>query len=89
MLVAIHGFFSRICDPRFGGTYMTLLNTVNTLGWAVPKTLALKLVGVLTIYKCTDNALDSSSTSNLQNVSRGLFKIEFYRFAVDFDVVGT
>lgn len=88
MLVAIHGFFSRICDPRFGGTYMTLLNTVNTLGWAVPKTLALKLVGALTIYKCSNNTLDSCSTSNLKNVSHGLFKIGIYRFAMNFNVVG-
>lgn len=89
MLVAVHGFFSRICDPRFGGTYMTLLNTVNTLGWAVPKTLALKLVGVLTIYKCSNNALDGCSTSNLNNVSHGLFKIGFYRFAMNSIATGT
>lgn len=69
MLVAVFAFFSRISDPRFGGTYMTLLNTVNTLGYVGPNTLALNLVDVLTFYKCSNDAQNTCSTLDLKEVS--------------------
>lgn len=69
MLVSIYAFFSRISDPRFGATYMTLLNTVNTLGWVAPNTMALKLVDTFTFYKCSNNFRNSCSTPELKNVS--------------------
>ena len=41
MFVAQMAFFARIADPAFGGTYMTLLNTVANLGGKWPPSLAL------------------------------------------------
>lgn len=32
MFVAQMAFFARVSDPKFGGTYMTLLNTLANLG---------------------------------------------------------
>lgn len=45
-------YFSKISDPRFGGTYLTLLNTVFNLGSRWPVSLALTLVEPLTWRKC-------------------------------------
>jgi len=69
MLVAVYGFFSRVSDPRFGGTYMTLFNTANTLGWSAPRTLALKLVDKFTFYECSDDVLDNCLVLDSKNVS--------------------
>lgn len=52
MSVAGQAFFSRISDPRYGGTYLTLLNTVNNLGTRWPVSLALFLMDILTWKKC-------------------------------------
>lgn len=69
MMVSVYSFFSRISDPRFGVTYMTLLNTINNLGWAAPHTLNLKLVDTFTFYKCSNNDENNCSTLDLKNVS--------------------
>lgn len=69
MLVAVFAFFSQISDPRFGGTYMTLFNTVNALGYVGPNTLALNLVDTLTSYQCSNDAQNTCSTSDLKAVS--------------------
>ncbi|XP_031572070.1 acetyl-coenzyme A transporter 1-like [Actinia tenebrosa] len=52
MFVAIMAFHARISDPRVGGTYMTLLNTITNLGGNWPPTLALWLVDELTWKNC-------------------------------------
>jgi len=44
MFVAMMGFSAKISDPRYGGTYMTLLNTISNLGGNWPSTLALWFV---------------------------------------------
>ena len=36
MFVAQMAFFARVSDPRIGGTYMTLLNTIANLGSLAP-----------------------------------------------------
>ena len=41
MFVAQMAFFSRVSDPRIGGTYMTMLNTIANLGTMWPRTTAL------------------------------------------------
>jgi len=41
MFVAQMAFFARVADPAFGGTYMTLLNTIANLGGKWPPSLAL------------------------------------------------
>lgn len=52
MFVAIMAFHARISDPRVGGTYLTLLNTVTNLGGNWCQTLALWLVDGLTWSSC-------------------------------------
>ncbi|XP_071805763.1 acetyl-coenzyme A transporter 1-like [Asterias amurensis] len=52
MFVASMAFNARISDPRIGGTYMTLLNTVQNLGGNWPSTLALWMVDFLTWKSC-------------------------------------
>lgn len=52
MFVAIMAFHARISDPRVGGTYLTLLNTLTNLGGNWCQTLALWLVDGLTWSSC-------------------------------------
>lgn len=68
-MLAVQSFFSRISDPRFGGTYMTLLNTVMNLGSAVTVTIALKLVNFLTFKKCLNDTQNSFPSPNSNNVN--------------------
>ena len=53
MFVAIMAFHARISDPRVGGTYLTLLNTLTNLGGNWCQTLALWLVDGLTWSNCS------------------------------------
>lgn len=71
-MASIFAFFSRISDPRVGGTYMTLLNSVNSLSWMIPNTLALKMVDFLTFKKCSNGAQNNCSTEYLNNVKNQL-----------------
>ncbi|KAM4693933.1 acetyl-coenzyme A transporter 1 isoform 1-T3 [Discoglossus pictus] len=52
MFVAIMAFNAKVSDPLIGGTYMTLLNTVNNLGGNWPATMALWFVDHLTTKQC-------------------------------------
>ena len=47
MFVSQMAFFARVSDPTFGGTYMTLLNTIANLGGKWPPSLALYAVDAL------------------------------------------
>uniref|UniRef100_A0A2S2NMY7 Acetyl-coenzyme A transporter 1 n=1 Tax=Schizaphis graminum TaxID=13262 RepID=A0A2S2NMY7_SCHGA len=67
MLVAITAFFSRISDYRFGGTYMTLLNTVSNFGMTYSSSIGLKFIDFLTFKKCSNDFENSCSTVDLQN----------------------
>ncbi|XP_025193547.1 acetyl-coenzyme A transporter 1-like, partial [Melanaphis sacchari] len=55
MYIFTLGFFSRICDSRFGGTYMTMLSTIASFGWVLTNSLALRMVDVLTFSKCSND----------------------------------
>ena len=46
------GFFAKIADPRIGGTYATLLNTVSNFGGTWPKFIVLAAVDWFTARKC-------------------------------------
>ncbi|CAI6365998.1 unnamed protein product [Macrosiphum euphorbiae] len=70
MFVAILAFFSRISDPRFGGTYMTLLNTLSNLGFVWSSTVALQLVDLLTSKECSFDSMNNCSTLDLQNICK-------------------
>ena len=65
MYVAVMAFFARVSDPKVGGTYMTLLNTLTNLGGNWPSTLALWMVDGLTLRKC----LSPSNREEISTVS--------------------
>mmetsp|Transcript_85529 Transcript_85529/g.169728 ORF Transcript_85529/g.169728 Transcript_85529/m.169728 type:complete len:478 (+) Transcript_85529:80-1513(+) len=46
-------FFARVSDPAYGGTYMTLLNTLGNLGGKWPPTVTFYLVDALTCKGAT------------------------------------
>lgn len=50
--VSLMAYHAAISDPKIGGTYMTLLNTVTNLGGNWPSTLSLWLVDKLIIQEC-------------------------------------
>lgn len=68
MFIAVLAFFSRISDPRFGGTYMTLLNTLSNLGTIWCGFLVLGVVDFLTLKECTLDSQNVCSSPHLQNV---------------------
>jgi len=68
MVVSILAFFSRISDSRFGGTYMTLLNTLSNLGGAWSSPVAFGMIDFLTFKQCSLDHKNNCSTPNLKNV---------------------
>lgn len=52
MFCAAMAFFAKVSDPRVGGTYMTLLNTLCNLGGNWPNTFFLWLVEIITWKSC-------------------------------------
>ncbi|XP_022162906.1 acetyl-coenzyme A transporter 1-like [Myzus persicae] len=70
MFVAILAFFSRISDPRFGCTYMTLLNTLANLGYMWTSTAALGMIDVLTFEECSLDSINNCSTIDLRNMCK-------------------
>lgn len=69
MFVAVMAFFARISDPLFGGTNMTLLNTLTNLGTAWANTAALWMTDFLTYKQCTSNTNNTCSSEIEINVS--------------------
>ncbi|KHN83662.1 Acetyl-coenzyme A transporter 1 [Toxocara canis] len=69
MFVSMMAFNAQISDPKIGGTYMTLLNTLNNLGGNWPVTLILSLTGFFTFKDCvvkgTKTVLYSCNTKAL------------------------
>ncbi|RZF36257.1 hypothetical protein LSTR_LSTR014274 [Laodelphax striatellus] len=59
MYVAGMAFFASVSDPLFGGTYMTLLNTLSNLGSSWPSTVALLAVDWLTSKQCSTQPANS------------------------------
>ena len=56
--MAMAVIFVRISDPRFGGVYMTLLNSINNVGMTWPSTMNLWLVNLLTIETCDADKME-------------------------------
>lgn len=48
-------FYAQVADPRIGGTYMTLLNTISNLGSILPYQVVLFVVNQVTIETCNDS----------------------------------
>jgi len=84
MFVALLAFYSRISDPRFGGTYMTLLNTLSNLGNAWATFTALGMVDLLTFKECSFDSRNDCSTLDLQNVSYSEFVYQLIMTVVFF-----
>ena len=53
MFVSLIAFFARISDPKIGGTYMTLLNTLTNLGGSWVSTVALYAADYLQWKTCS------------------------------------
>lgn len=62
MYLGMTAFFAKVSDPRVGGTYMTLWNTVENLGGTWPGTIALWMVDILTWQEC--DSIDTRSDFN-------------------------
>lgn len=69
MFVAVMAFFARISDPLFGGTNMTLLNTLSNLGSAWANTAALWATDILTYKQCSNNVNNTCLNDTEINVS--------------------
>lgn len=63
MFVASMAFNAKISDPRSGGTYMTLLNTLSNLGGTWPSTVVLYFVDILTWSECTETCKPDTAVS--------------------------
>ncbi|XP_050525711.1 acetyl-coenzyme A transporter 1-like isoform X2 [Daktulosphaira vitifoliae] len=55
MRLSILSFFSRVSDSSVGSTYMSILNTLYSLGNACIKTTSFAAISYLTITKCSSN----------------------------------
>lgn len=88
MFVATLAFFSRISDPRFGCTYMTLLNTLANLGYMWSSTAALGMIDVLTFKECSLDSKNNCSTLDLQDVRYyKIFNIILY-YKIKIEILG-
>lgn len=77
MFVSAMAFFAKVSDPRSGGTYMTLLNTLSNLGGTWPSTVVLWFVDVLTFKKC-HNSCTGTETEVRFVPSLAILKITLY-----------
>lgn len=72
MFCAAMAFFAKVSDPRVGGTYMTLLNTLCNLGGNWPNTFFLWLVEIITWKSCVPEGQETDfSALKLGNNSCG------------------
>lgn len=75
MYLGMTAFFAKVSDPRVGGTYMTLWNTVENLGGTWPATMSLWMIDLLTWKDCdltntaTFNATFNATCLNVTDVS--------------------
>ncbi|XP_060835227.1 acetyl-coenzyme A transporter 1-like [Rhopalosiphum padi] len=70
MMTALVAFYCRISDARFGGTYMTLLNSLSNIAGISSKLLSFALIDLLTFKECSFDSNNNCSTSHLQNVCK-------------------
>ena len=52
MFVSLAAYFVKISDPKYGGTYLTLLNTLSNFAGMWPKLPVMSAVDWLSIKKC-------------------------------------
>ncbi|XP_050058688.1 acetyl-coenzyme A transporter 1-like isoform X2 [Aphis gossypii] len=68
--VAKFTLFNRISDPRYGGTYMTLWNTLSYFSMFSSTTIAIFLIDILTFKECSSDYNNDCSTPNLSNTCK-------------------
>lgn len=56
MFVSLAAYFVKISDPKYGGTYLTLLNTLSNFAGMWPKLPVMSAVDWLSVKKCTENS---------------------------------
>lgn len=71
MLVTLNAFFSTVCDPTVGGTYMTLLNTFSNIGSTWPRLLSLSMVDRFTKRLCRLDPMMAASMTGVFDDSCG------------------
>ncbi|CAO1416279.1 unnamed protein product [Diamesa tonsa] len=76
MFVACMAFFAKISDPRVGGTYMTLLNTLCNLGGNWPNTFFLWLTDVITWKSCVAVGSEKNFSAQVLANNTCLNKVE-------------
>lgn len=69
MFVSLMAFFSQKSDPRFGGTYMTLLNTFANMGSTLAQTISFGMIDVLTFKRSSFDPENKLPTLNCHKVS--------------------
>jgi len=52
MFTAMGSFYNRVSDPRMGGAYLTLLNTIANMGTILPKLAVFWLIDALSHNGC-------------------------------------
>uniref|UniRef100_A0A2S2NEJ2 Acetyl-coenzyme A transporter 1 n=1 Tax=Schizaphis graminum TaxID=13262 RepID=A0A2S2NEJ2_SCHGA len=70
MLTALVAFYCRISDARFGGTYMTLLNSLSNIAGILSKLISFALIDLLTFKECSFDSENNCSTSHHQNACK-------------------
>jgi hypothetical protein len=65
--LAVTAVYTRVADPLIGGTYMTLLATIDNLGWMYPNTILLYLIGFFTVKACKVSDALLNETTVLTN----------------------
>jgi PAT family acetyl-CoA transporter-like MFS transporter 1 len=70
MFVAQMAFFARVSDPRLGGTYMTLLNTVSNLGGSWVKTASLGFLDYTTVRQCKQPSVPATAAARMGGLLR-------------------
>ena len=82
IFVAVMAFHARISDPRVGGTYLTLLNTLTNLGGNWCQTLALWLVDGLTWTNCLGATIPGLHCSSKTSAKVQAIILEMLSFCI-------
>lgn len=69
MYITMTALFTKISDPAVGGTYMTILNTIDNMGGSWTNTLSLWMVEYLTWRDCGKGSMSVSDFVAGQNVT--------------------
>lgn len=77
MLMAT-AFYAIICDPKIGGTNMTLFTTISNIGTSSANSATLWFIDFLTFKQCSKDHTNSCSSESYQKVRK--LKIEKLKY---------